>query len=165
MNETRCTLRPARLEDEEFLWQILYQAIYVGPEEAPPPVSILDEPAIAQYLQGWGRAHDYGWIAENPANGAPLGAAWFRRWQPGQRGYGFFRDDIPELTIALLPEARGMGIGTELMQRLIETARQHGYPGLSLSVARENPAVSLYQRLGFQEVGGDDHSAVMVLFL
>ena len=162
MKENRYLLRPACVEDEDFLWQILYQAIYVGPGEETPPHSILNEPGIAQYLQGWGREHDWGWIAEDPS-GQALGAAWIRRWQDQEQGYGFYREDIPELTIALLPESRGLGIGTALMNQLIDTAREQGYPGISLSVARENPARSLYQRLGFEEVGGDDHSLIMAL--
>lgn len=163
MNETRFHLRLAAAADADFLWQILYEAIYVGPDEDPPPQSILNEPGIAQYLQGWGRGHDIGWIAEDGASGEPLGAAWLRRWQNGEQGYGFYREEYPELTIALLPEARGRGIGTALMEQLIHSAREHHYPGISLSVARENPARHLYQRLGFKEVGDDGHSVVMAL--
>lgn len=50
--------------------------------------------------------------------------------------------------IALLPEARGMGIGTALMQSLQAEAAAAGVP-LGLSVYEANPARRLYERLGF----------------
>ncbi len=161
--ENEVTLRPALPEDEEFLWQILYEAIYIPPEEEPPPVSILSDPEIARYLIDWGRAHDMGWIAEEIDSGEPLGAAWLRLWDDETQGYGYYQPDYPELTIALLPEARGQGIGTQLMERLIEDARREGYPGISLSVSCRNPAVRLYERLGFRVIREDDCSVLMVL--
>ena len=161
--ESEVILRPATAEDEEFLWQILYEAIYIPPEEDPPPVSILSDPEIARYLIDWGRAHDLGWIAEEIDGGEPLGAAWLRLWDDETQGYGFYHPDYPELTIALLPESRGQGIGTQLMERLIDDARREGYPGISLSVSCRNPAVRLYERLGFRVIREDDCSVLMVL--
>jgi len=162
MNQNTFRLRPAAREDEDFLWQILYEAIYVGPGEEPPPPSVLAEAAIAQYLNGWGRAHDHGWIAEDAVSGKAIGAAWLRLWQGDERGYGYYHPDYPELTIALLPEARGQGVGTALLEQLIAQARPL-YPGISLSVSRSNPARRLYERMGFRTVQEDDHSLVMVL--
>ncbi len=163
MIDSTITLRPAKKEDEDFLWEILYQAIYVGPNEEAPPPSVLEEPEIARYLVDWGRDYDQGWIAEVADSGETLGAAWLRLWKDeSESGYGFYAPDYPELTIALLPKARGQGIGTALMERLIEDARKI-HPGVSLSVANESPARHLYERLGFQVVSKDDHSIIMVL--
>ncbi|KAB7744119.1 GNAT family N-acetyltransferase [Nostocoides sp. F2B08] len=51
--------------------------------------------------------------------------------------------------IALLPEWRGRGIGTAVVQDLISDARSRG-DAVTLSVARDNDrAVRLYRRLGF----------------
>lgn len=161
--ENEVTLRPALPEDEGFLWKILYEAIYIPPEEDPPPPSILSDPEIARYLTNWGRAHDMGWIAEEIDSGKPLGAAWLRLWDDQTQGYGFYHPDYPELTIALMPESRGQGIGTHLMERLIEDAQREGYPGISLSVSCRNPAVRLYERLGFRVIREDACSVLMVL--
>jgi ribosomal protein S18 acetylase RimI-like enzyme len=53
--------------------------------------------------------------------------------------------------IALLPDYRGRGIGTQLMRIAGQQARKHGYDRLSLVVFEENTAaLRLYQRLGYR---------------
>jgi ribosomal protein S18 acetylase RimI-like enzyme len=53
--------------------------------------------------------------------------------------------------VALRPEYRGRGIGTQLMRIAGQQARKHGYNRLSLVVFEENTgALRLYQRLGYQ---------------
>jgi ribosomal protein S18 acetylase RimI-like enzyme len=55
--------------------------------------------------------------------------------------------------VALLPEYRGRGIGTGLMQIARQQARNQGYGRLSLVVFEENEAaVNLYRRLGYVTV-------------
>jgi ribosomal protein S18 acetylase RimI-like enzyme len=156
-------IRQANITDEDFLWDILYEAIFIPEGADAPPLSVLEDPAIARYMLDWGREHDHGWIAEDIEHNQLLGAAWLRLWDEEMHGYGFYHPDYPELTIALLPEARGQGIGTRLMERLITAARDAGYPGISLSVSAQNPARNLYERLGFRIVSEDEESVVMVL--
>jgi ribosomal protein S18 acetylase RimI-like enzyme len=156
-------IRQANLNDESFLWEILYEAIYIPAGKDAPPRSVLEDPDVARYLLDWGREHDHGWIAEDFESGKPIGAAWLRLWDDDTRGYGFYDPTYPELTIALLPEARGQGIGTRLMEHLITEAHDAGYPGISLSVSCQNPARHLYERLGFRIVQEDEESVVMVL--
>ena len=79
------------------------------------------------------------------------------------RGYGFAGDGVPELAVSVLPGHRGRGVGAAMLSSLIERCSELGHPALSLSVQRSNPAARLYERLGFQEVSGDDGEAVMVL--
>jgi ribosomal protein S18 acetylase RimI-like enzyme len=59
--------------------------------------------------------------------------------------------EIRIMDIALLPEHRGSGIGTKLLRGLQEEARSAG-KSLTIHVERFNPALELYQRLGFQMV-------------
>jgi ribosomal protein S18 acetylase RimI-like enzyme len=59
--------------------------------------------------------------------------------------------EIRIMDIALLPEFRGAGIGTELLRDLQEEARSAG-KSLTIHVERFNLALQLYQRLGFQQV-------------
>jgi len=55
--------------------------------------------------------------------------------------------------VALLPDFRGLGIGTALMQLAGQQARDHGYDRLSLVVFEENTAaLGLYRRLGYRTV-------------
>lgn len=55
------------------------------------------------------------------------------------------------LDIALLPESRGAGIGTVLLERLFGEAAGSGKP-VSIHVEKQNPAMRLYRRLGFVEI-------------
>lgn len=52
--------------------------------------------------------------------------------------------------LCLLPQSRGRGIGSRLLQHAADTARQQKLPRLTLRVFSENTgAVALYQRFGF----------------
>ncbi|MFN6590398.1 GNAT family N-acetyltransferase [Bacillus sp. TD10] len=54
-------------------------------------------------------------------------------------------------TIALLPESRGLGIGTRLLEFAEEQASLQGFAKCSLTVKKDNQlAIKLYQRLGYQ---------------
>ena len=98
------------------------------------------------------------------ADGNPVGAAWYRRFSRNEPGYGFISEDIPEVSIAVVPEMRGRGIGRTLLVRLIDQARAEALPALSLSVSIHNPvAMRLYASLGFLTVAGDgDHPTMLV---
>lgn len=54
--------------------------------------------------------------------------------------------------IALLPEYRSGGIGRMLIQELLDEASRAGKP-FRISVVRTNPALHLYDRLGFKITG------------
>jgi ribosomal protein S18 acetylase RimI-like enzyme len=150
----KITIRPILLTDEPFLWVMLYHALYV-PEGHPPfPRDIVQQPEISQYVRDWGQPDDAGLIACDGET--PIGAVWIRRI----RAYGFVDDDTPELSLAMLPEYRGQGIGTKLMLELFALA-QSRYSALSLSVSKENPALRLYARLGFHIVKDDGTSVTM----
>ncbi|MFJ8218208.1 GNAT family N-acetyltransferase [Bacillus cereus] len=57
-------------------------------------------------------------------------------------------------TIALLPESRGLGIGTRLLEFAEEQATLQGFAKCSLTVKKENKlAIKLYQRRGYQITG------------
>ena len=52
------------------------------------------------------------------------------------------------------PEARGHGVGTQLVRTVIDWARLSGFERLALHVADDNgPAVAFYRRLGFEPTG------------
>jgi GNAT superfamily N-acetyltransferase len=74
-------------------------------------------------------------------DGAPIGRLYVARWEK----------EIRIVDISLLPEARGAGLGTRLLHDLQEAARSAG-KSLTIHVERFNPALQLYQRLGFEQV-------------
>lgn len=139
------TIRALRPEDEPVLAEMMYLAIFVPEGGIPLPRDIVEAPVLRKYYQHFGRAGDMGFVAVDSQTQKPLGAAWLRLLE----GFGYVDDQTPELTIAVVPEARGQGIGTELLVRLMELAQLH-YPGISLSVWPDNPAYRLYLRLGFE---------------
>lgn len=59
--------------------------------------------------------------------------------------------EIRLIDVALLPEARGAGIGTALLTALIDESHSTQRP-VTLHVAHGNPARALYERLGFRVV-------------
>jgi ribosomal protein S18 acetylase RimI-like enzyme len=148
-----CTIRSLTPADQPFLWEMLYQALYVAADQPPPSREVIDQPDLARYVQDWGKTGDRGFVAIDPATGQPIGAVWLRFLNGESQGYGYVDDATPELGIAVLPEYRGQGVGTALLNALVAAP-----PGpMSLSVAADNPAVRLYQRFGFtivRESGG-----------
>ena len=66
--------------------------------------------------------------------------------------YRHIDNSTPSLAISLLPEYRGLGIGTQLLNGLLLLQRENGYLRTSLSVQKENPALRFYQRAGFRIV-------------
>jgi len=56
--------------------------------------------------------------------------------------------------IATAPDARGQGVATGLLTRLLARAAHAGARSCFLEVAADNaPALGLYARLGFRQVG------------
>ena len=58
-------------------------------------------------------------------------------------------DEIRIMDIALLPEFRGQGIGSTLLQNILEQGKNLNLP-VTIHVEQFNPAIRLYQRMGFQ---------------
>ena len=145
-------IRPATPQDEEILWQMLYEAAHM--EEAGETLETAKtNPLLAKYAQAWGQPHDLGVVAYPKEGRQAVGAAWLRLFQGEQRGYGYINDETPELAIVIVAGHRGRGLGTLLITGLLAEARQK-YPAISLSVRAENPAVRLYERFGFKLVPG-----------
>lgn len=153
--------RPATAQDTAFLQDVLAIAADWRDAVPRPASEVMDDPHLARYVADWPRAGDAGFVAEE--NGAPVGAAWYRRFDRDDAGYGFVDERTPELSIGVIAPARGRGVGSQLLRALIEQARRSGVPALSLSVETGNPAASLYRRLGFREVSTSGGAITMVL--
>jgi ribosomal protein S18 acetylase RimI-like enzyme len=153
------TIRSLTAADQAFLWETLYQALYV-PEGADPfPRDVVRLPEIGRYAEDWGRLDDLGFVAV--IDETCVGATWIRLLKGANKGYGFVDETVPELTIALAPEFRGRGIGTELLARLMAEAKNRHH-AISLSVSPDNPALRLYRRFGFEVVASSGNSLTMI---
>ena len=112
-----------------------------------------------RYVENWGRPGDAAVVALD--EGFPVGAAWYRLFKENAQGYGFVDERTPELSIAVVPSKRGHGFGGELMDALLARARAEGFTSISLSVDKMSPAVHLYERYGFANVGVGDSAITM----
>ena len=138
-------IRKIRPEEYGLLREFLYQAIYLPEGVEPPPRSVIDLPELHVYIADFGTSPgDHGLVAE--VEKKVIGAAWCRMMED----YGHIDNDTPSLAISLLPEYRGQGTGTRLLNGLLRLLRENGYQQASLSVQKENPALRLYQRTGFR---------------
>ena len=136
-------------QDVRFLRDMLKHAYHWRLNEDP------DLP-VARYVNNWGRPGDTGLIAwEN----GPVGAAWYRLFTASAPGFGFVDEQTPELTIAVVPSRRGSGLGAELMQALLERARNDGHAAVSLSA--EKGMTKLYERSGFRAIEEKDGTVTM----
>lgn len=66
--------------------------------------------------------------------------------------------------VFLRTDHQGKGIGTETLRRLMAEAARSGLP-LTLGVVKTNPALRLYERLGFRITHEDDRKFYMKLEL
>ena len=154
------TYRTAAPGDVELLTRMLWIAFNwrdetVSEEHWPDPA------APAKYVEGFGGHGDAGVVAE--VEGQGVGAAWYRLLPADDPGYGFVAaTDVPELTLGVAEQARGRGIGKQLMQRLIDRAVADGIPALSFDVEPDNAALRLYLALGFEPVGGSGGSDTLL---
>ncbi|AWW75213.1 ribosomal-protein-alanine acetyltransferase [Erythrobacter sp. KY5] len=65
----------------------------------------------------------------------------------------FAADEEELLLIAVTPEMRGRGLGEKLMQHFFDMAKSRGVNRIFLEMRRGNPAVHLYQKVGFEPIG------------
>jgi ribosomal protein S18 acetylase RimI-like enzyme len=142
---------------------LFYAARWRPSEEAEDRGAVLDDDKVARYVEGWGRPGDLGVIAE--WDGRAVGAAWVRLFTSNRPGYGFVDRETPELSIAVVPEQRGAGIGSALLTALVRAIGEAGYRAVSLSVESDNPARRLYERFGFQTVAKAEGSWTMCRYL
>ena len=159
-NMDKINIRTSVRADQAFLWDALYHGIYFPSDGAPPDKQIVKIPELALYVENWlKRRTDLGVIAEESAK--PIGAAWLRCWTPDRHGYGYIDTKIPELSMSLLPDYRGKGIGTKLLHLLFSLAKDR-FDSISLSVSYENPAKRLYERNGFISVDTESGGSLIM---
>jgi GNAT superfamily N-acetyltransferase len=145
------SITPAVDRDLRFLREMLHEAAFWRPGAGGAARPSIDEavaaPHLAPYLDAWGRAGDRALLARH--GDRRLGAVWYRLFTSGRPGYGFVDEATPELSIGVLAIERGRGVGAALLAAALAQAALDGHPRLSLSVEPVNPALRLYERLGF----------------
>lgn len=100
----------------------------------------------------------YASYAEPELRAARARGAVLHRIRNAERPLGFalYEGLRPEAELHLVlvePEARGGGLGRQLLRHGFEVLRELGFDTLFLEVAESNPARRLYGRLGFEAQG------------
>jgi ribosomal protein S18 acetylase RimI-like enzyme len=143
----RVSLRPAAESDHGFLrtlfLSIRERELALLPGGAAAHAHLFNSQFIAQ-LESYRHAFPSALDAIVEVNGVAAGRLYVDR----------ARETLHLIDIALLPEYRGRGIGTELIRALLDEVVPDGGT-VKLSVAESNPARRLYERLGFRTVGSD----------
>ncbi len=152
-------LRPLGPEDAPVLW-----ALYRSSREEEVSAWGWAEAEVEAFLQMQWQIEQRARALQHPnaehrmivRDGRPIGRSIVDRAGVDRAG-----NELQLVDITLLPEARGQGVGTELLADLLSEADARGLP-LVLSVRRGNRAEGLYRRLGFAVTGEDELQRRMV---
>jgi ribosomal protein S18 acetylase RimI-like enzyme len=148
--------RPVSDADLPFLAEMTLLAAF-PPGQLPEGAS--DMPHVTRWTVDWGRPGDAGTIAWS--DGQRLGAA-FCRVQADVLAHDEAGHPLPEIAIAVSPEHRARGVGTQMLNALDRAAADAGHAALSLTVNAHNPALHLYERAGFEVVRREANRLTMV---
>ena len=134
-------IRPAQPQDLHFIIEMARLSCTLEGRASPAP----DDPDVIAVLPS---QTDAAFVATDDEGGA-IGAAWWHFHDPllicDVNG-----TPLPELVIGVLDEARGQGIGTRLVNALVDEAARREFSALTLNVHLRNPAARLYMRAGFR---------------
>lgn len=133
------------------------------PSDLPALLEIYNEAIVNTTAswdhEPWNAVQHADWYAHKAEAGFPLLVAEEAGVVLGYATYGEFRPKVGysltrEHSVYLAPQARGRGIGTQLMQELIAEARTQGVHVLIAALSADNDAsMRLHRSLGFIEVG------------
>ncbi len=151
------TIREMAEEEYFLLDDFLYEAIFIPEGVSPPAREMIKQPELQVYVSRFGqKAGDYALLAL--IQGKPAGAVWVRI----MNDYGHIDDRTPSFAISLYKEYRGHGIGTALMTAMLKKLRSEGYEQASLAVQKENYAVKMYKKVGFEIVDQNSQEYIML---
>ncbi len=138
-------LRPVRPEDRDFLF-----SVYASTRADEMAMVPWDDAQKAGFLAQQFHAQTTYWDEQYPdaersvveIDGVPAGRFYVERWPK----------ELRLIDIALLPEFRRRGAGTELLRKLFAEAAASGRT-VTIHVEIFNAARALYERLGFVSKG------------
>ena len=138
------TLRAATPDDEAFLFEVYaatrqaeFSFLAVDEEQKLALIKMQYDIRRSQYDEGYPQAESSIVIVGDH----PVGTILINESER----------EIALVDVALLPERRNAGIGSWLLRQLLDRAVKNGKP-VRLQVMKSNPALRLYERLGFSRI-------------
>ncbi len=136
------TIRPANQSDADAIWEIFRAVV------APGDTYVFD-PAMPreEALAYWFRADTHTYVAESDQR--IVGTYILKPNQPGLGSH------VANAAFMVSPTARGLGVGRRMGEHCLAEARRLGFRAMQFNfvVSTNEPAVRLWQQLGFKIVG------------
>jgi len=135
-------LRPANRSDEEAIWKIFHAVVACGDTYFFDP-EISREEALAYWFGPGTRTY----VAES--GGQVVGTYLLRPNYPALASH------VANAAFMVSPSARGLGAGRRMGEHCLAEARRFGFRAMQFNfvVSTNEPAVHLWQQLGFKIVG------------
>lgn len=135
-------LRPADRADADAIWEIFHTVIAGGDTYVFDPAMSREE-AMAY----WFRADTHTYVAET--DGLVVGTYILKPNQPALGSH------VANASFMVSPSARGLGAGRLMGEHCLDEARRLGFRAMQFNfvVSTNEPAVRLWQQLGFNIVG------------
>ncbi|HEY0156894.1 MAG TPA: GNAT family N-acetyltransferase [Thermoanaerobaculia bacterium] len=152
MKRERISFRPETDDDAELLYRI-----YASTREQEMQMVPWTDEQKEQFLRSQFAAQTVHYRTNY--NGAEYSIILLDGQPVGRLYRHLSRDDLRIMDISIAPEHRGSGIGTLLLREILDDAAARGH-SVSIHVERFNPALQLYERLGFRTI---DESGVYYL--
>ena len=150
-------IREIRKDEYELLNDFLYEAIFIPEGVEKPPKEIINNEELQVYVKNFGtNENDNCLVAEY--DDKIIGACWTRV----MNDYGHIDNETPSFAISLYEEYRGKGIGTQLMLKMLDLLKKKGYKQASLAVQKENYAVKMYKKVGFEIIDENSEEYIMI---
>lgn len=153
-------IREMTAEEYPLLEDFLYEAIFIPEGAEKPPRDIILNEDLQVYIRDFGKRKDDRCLVAD-FGGKVVGACWVRI----MNDYGHIDDETPSFAISLYEEYRGQGTGTNLMRAMLRLLKANGYERASLAVQKENYAVMMYKKVGFEVVGENEQEFIMAVDL
>lgn len=133
--------------------------LVAGAPDAPVPLEVCrEDPRWAHHINHW---DDPGVGQICLVSGRPVGAGWLTRPTPQQPAH--IASGIPQLVLAVLPDAQGQGHGSYLLTRVLMAAESSGWPKVCAAVHQNDErSLHLLSGAGFTTVAERDGLAVML---
>lgn len=160
---TSFKIREIKQSEIYLLQDFLYEAIFQRDEDNLLPRDVTNEAEVRVYIKDFGKPDDLCLVAN--INDKIVGAVWTRILAGEIKGFGNIDESTPEFAISLYKEYRNKGIGTKLMQEMLKLLKSRGYKQTSLAVQKDNYAVNMYKKVGFEIVAELEQEYLMVCSL